>query len=103
MGAGKTTLIKAICVALGVTDATSSPTFSIVNEYEGGDGKPVYHFDFYRLKKSSEAFDIGFPDYAASGNWCFIEWPEQIAEFLPDDVVEIKLQVTGNERVLTMA
>jgi tRNA threonylcarbamoyladenosine biosynthesis protein TsaE len=102
MGAGKTTLIKTICVALGVTDATSSPTFSIVNEYEGGDGKPVYHFDFYRVKKSSEAFDIGFPDYAASGNWCFIEWPELIAEFLPDDVVEIKLQVTGNERVLTM-
>lgn len=102
MGAGKTTLIKVMCSALGVTGTTSSPTFSIVNEYESGNGEPVYHFDFYRVKKSAEAFDIGFPDYAASGHWCFIEWPERIEEFLPADVINIKLEVVGAERVLTM-
>jgi tRNA threonylcarbamoyladenosine biosynthesis protein TsaE len=88
MGAGKTTFIKAICTALGVTDGTSSPTFSIVNEYGSPDG-PVYHFDFYRLKKESEALDLGYEEYLYSGQYCFIEWPERIAGLLPEHAAEV--------------
>ena len=101
MGAGKTTLIKTICKILGVTGTTSSPTFSLVNEYQTATGETLYHFDFYRLKKSAEAFDIGFSEYTSSGNWCFIEWPEMIEDLLPDDVLKIRLLVSGGERVLT--
>src|SRR6476646_6724842 len=79
MGAGNTTLIKAICREMGVTDNISSPTFSIVNEYRSNKGK-IYHFDFYRLKSSDEAYDLGYEDYFYSGAYCFIEWPEKIAE-----------------------
>ena len=92
MGAGKTTFIKAICQELGVTDdVVASPTFAIVNEYEGSDG-PIYHFDFYRIKKISEAQDMGCEDYFYSGSPCFIEWPELIEPLLPDDTVRVKIE-----------
>lgn len=84
MGAGKTTFIKQLCKTLGVTDATSSPTFSLVNEYEAANNLLVYHFDFYRLKKETEALDMGVDDYLYSGNWCFIEWAENISNLIPE-------------------
>ena len=92
MGAGKTSFIKDICSQLGVTDATSSPTFSIVNEYESANG-PVYHFDFYRLKDEQEAFDLGYEEYFYSGDYCFVEWPEKIPNLIPDDAVEVNITV----------
>ena len=87
MGAGKTTFIKAICEELGVTDVITSPTFAIVNEYEG----PIYHFDFYRIKRIEEVYDMGYEDYFYSGALCFIEWPELIEELLPDDAVRVNI------------
>ena len=92
MGAGKTTFIKAICEALGVKDVINSPTFAIVNEYEAGNGEPIYHFDFYRIKKEQEVLDIGYEDYVYSGNLCFMEWPELIEDLLPDDVVKVTIE-----------
>ncbi|HLV46501.1 MAG TPA: tRNA (adenosine(37)-N6)-threonylcarbamoyltransferase complex ATPase subunit type 1 TsaE [Flavobacterium sp.] len=83
MGAGKTTLTKALAKCLGVQDMTSSPTFSLVNEYESADGL-LYHFDLFRLKDLSEAYDIGIDEYLDSGNYCFIEWPEEIMPILTD-------------------
>jgi tRNA threonylcarbamoyladenosine biosynthesis protein TsaE len=101
MGAGKTTLIKSLCACLGVHEPVTSPTFSIVNEYEGG-GTRVFHFDFYRLKNQSEALDMGYEEYFYSGNYCFIEWPEKIADLLPPHYIRINIQVLGNnERLLT--
>ena len=91
MGVGKTTLIKALAKELGVTDATSSPTFSLVNEYHAEDNQKVYHFDMYRLKSEIEALDMGIEDYLYSGNWCFIEWAEKIPNLLPDDFSTIIL------------
>ncbi|WDF65601.1 tRNA (adenosine(37)-N6)-threonylcarbamoyltransferase complex ATPase subunit type 1 TsaE [Flavobacterium sp. KACC 22763] len=85
MGVGKTTLIKQLCKSLGITDATSSPTFSLVNEYQIPNGKKVYHFDFYRIKQETEALDMGVDDYLYSGNWCFIEWSEKIANLIPEE------------------
>ena len=96
MGAGKTTFIKHLCKALGVTEATSSPTFSLVNEYQTIDNKIVYHFDFYRLKQETEALDMGADDYFYSGNWCFIEWAEQIPNLIPDEHSVITIQVLAN-------
>lgn len=92
MGAGKTTLIKRICKALGVKEEVSSPTFSIVNEYRDEHNTPVYHFDFYRLKKSSEALDIGFEEYLDSGSICLIEWPEKLGEFHPERYLELSIE-----------
>ncbi len=94
MGAGKTTFIKAICNVLGVTDAVNSPTFAIVNEYLAADGSNIYHFDFYRIKKLEEAYDIGYENYFYSGNLCLIEWPELIEELLPDDAVRVHITET---------
>lgn len=91
MGAGKTTFIKAVCEVLGVVDVVTSPTFAIVNEYTSGNGEPVYHFDFYRIKKLEEVFDMGYEDYFYSGSLCFIEWPELIEEVLPEDTVRITI------------
>lgn len=91
MGIGKTTLIKALSKELGVTDATSSPTFSLVNEYKANDNLMVYHFDMYRLKSEIEALDMGIDDYLYSGNWCFIEWAEKIPNLIPDDFTTINL------------
>lgn len=102
MGAGKTTLIKAMCEVLEVEDSVSSPTFSIVNEYLG-DGATIYHFDFYRIKNESEAFDLGYEDYLYSGNYCFIEWPEKIPNLIPEKFVEVKLLETSIvERVINV-
>ena len=98
MGVGKTTLIKQMCKNLGVTDATSSPTFSLVNEYETPSNQLVYHFDFYRLNKETEALDMGIDDYLYSGNWCFIEWAEKIPNLIPEShsVITISLLPDGN-------
>lgn len=92
MGAGKTTFIKQLCKTLGVTEATSSPTFSLVNEYQTIDNQIVYHFDFYRLKNENEALDMGADDYFYSGNWCFIEWAEQIPNLIPEEHSIITIQ-----------
>ena len=90
MGAGKTTFIKAICEELGVEDVITSPTFAIVNEYTAKEG-PIYHFDFYRIKKLEEVYDMGFEDYFYSGALCLIEWPELIEEVLPEDAVKVSI------------
>ncbi|MDB5133622.1 MAG: tsaE [Mucilaginibacter sp.] len=101
MGAGKTTFIKAICDCLGTHEPVTSPTFSIVNEYEGLNSK-IYHFDFYRLKNQNEAFDMGYEEYLYSGQYCFIEWPEKISGLLPEHYIRIDIQVLdNNERKLT--
>ena len=103
MGAGKTTFIKAVCEAMGVQDVINSPTFAIVNEYLDGKGQPVYHFDFYRLKCASEAYDIGFEDYVYSGHVCFMEWPEVIEPLLPDDVVRVTIEEQADgSRIVTL-
>ena len=98
MAAGKTTFIKAFCATLGVKDVVSSPTFSIVNEYDSLDGS-VYHFDFYRLKNLNEAYDIGYEEYFYSGQYCLIEWPSKVAELLPETYIKVQLTVCeANER-----
>ena len=95
MGAGKTTFIKAICEALGVTDVITSPTFAIVNEYRSEeDNELIYHFDFYRIKKLEEVYDMGYEDYFYSGSLCFLEWPELIEELLPEDAVKVTIEET---------
>lgn len=92
MGAGKTTFIKAVCEALGVTEVVNSPTFSIVNEYRSETtGELIYHFDFYRIKKLDEVYDMGYEDYFYSGAVCFIEWPGLIEELLPGDALKVEI------------
>jgi tRNA threonylcarbamoyladenosine biosynthesis protein TsaE len=95
MGVGKTTLIKAMCEELGVSDFTNSPSFAIVNEYQTTEGKTIYHFDFYRINTPHEALDMGYEDYIYSGYICLIEWPEKITTLLPNDFV--KVLITENE------
>lgn len=103
MAAGKTTFIKALCVALGVKDLVSSPTFSIVNEYESPNG-PIFHFDFYRLKGLREAFDIGYEEYFYSGHYCLIEWPQKIEELLPERYLKVTIEVLNDtQRQLTFS
>ena len=93
MGAGKTTFNKAICEELGVEDIITSPTFAIVNEYRSAtSGELIYHFDFYRIKKQEEVYDMGYEDYIESGAVCFMEWPELIEELLPEDVVKVSIK-----------
>lgn len=92
MGAGKTTFIKALCAALGVTDTVNSPTFSIVNEYHSADDRPVYHFDFYRIGRIEEVYDMGYEDYFYSGAVCLIEWPELVEELLPDTAMRVVIE-----------
>ena len=91
MGAGKTTFITALCRELGVDDVVNSPTFTIANEYRTLDGTPVYHFDFYRINRLSEAMDIGLYEYFDSGDLCLIEWPEMIEDLLPDDALRVTI------------
>ena len=98
MGAGKTTFIKALCKQLGVKDTTSSPTFSLVNEYQNTTGQKIYHFDFYRLRQESEALDMGCEEYFYSGNFCFVEWPEKIPSLLPIDCLYVKINVLDTLR-----
>ncbi len=94
MGAGKTTFIKSLCEELGVNNTVSSPTFSIVNEYQANYNLMVYHFDMYRLKSEIEALDMGIDDYLYSGNWCFIEWAEKIPNLIPDNYTTVQLSHT---------
>ena len=91
MGAGKTTFIKAICEELGVNDVITSPTFAIVNEYTADNDTPIYHFDFYRIKKLEEVYDMGYEDYFYSGNLCLLEWAELIEDILPEDVTKVTI------------
>jgi len=93
MGAGKTTFTTALCKCLGVTDPVCSPTFTIINEYLTSEGQTVFHFDFYRISKLSEAIDIGLEDYLYSGNLCLMEWPENIEELLPGETLKVHIQV----------
>ena len=96
MGTGKTTFIKSLCEAMGVEDAINSPTFAIVNEYADACGETIYHFDFYRIKNLGEVMDLGFEDYAYSGNLCLMEWPELIEELLPEDTTNVHIAETEN-------
>lgn len=91
MGVGKTTFIKALCNELGVIEIVTSPTFALVNEYQTAKGNIIYHFDFYRINKIEEAYDFGYEDYFYSDNYCFIEWPDKVAELLPEDVVFVQM------------
>lgn len=101
MGAGKTTFISEVCRQLGADDDSGSPTFSIINEYVGRDGNPIYHFDFYRLESPQEALEIGAEDYFYSGNLCLMEWPERIGTLLPEETVRVELEVLPDgQRVL---
>lgn len=95
MGAGKTTIIKAICEELGAVDYVTSPTFAIINEYTCQSGNIIYHFDFYRIKNLEEAFDLGYEDYFYSNRYCFIEWPEMVETLLPEET--IKVEITAEE------
>jgi tRNA threonylcarbamoyladenosine biosynthesis protein TsaE len=97
MGAGKTTIIKAICEALGAKDIVTSPTFTIVNEYKTKDGSSIYHIDFYRIKKTEEVFDFGLEEYFDSGSFCFMEWPELVEEILPPGTVRVYINVDDKE------
>ena len=96
MGVGKTTLIKEIVKQLGVLDNSSSPTFSLVNEYETNSGEKIYHFDLYRINNEEEAYDMGIDEYFYSGNWCFIEWPEKTPNLIPIDHAAIYLRMLPN-------
>jgi len=100
MGAGKTTLIKAICEAFGVVDLVNSPTFSIVNEYRNEQDDIFYHFDFYRLKDITEAIDIGAEEYFDSGDYCFIEWPSKVEQILPEEVLRVNVTIEGKDERL---
>mgnify|MGYP003581110603 CR=1 FL=1 len=93
MGSGKTTFVKSVCAHLGVKDTASSPTFSIVNEYETDDHKKVYHFDFYRIRNEAEAYDIGTEEYFYSGHLCLVEWPEKIPSLIPPEHLEVSITV----------
>lgn len=96
MGAGKTTFIKAICQELGVEDVITSPTFALVNEYTAGDGSPIFHFDFYRVKSLEEVYDMGFEDYLYGGALCLVEWPELVEELLPRDAVAVTIRTNAD-------
>lgn len=98
MGAGKTTIIKAICKVLGAEDLVSSPTFTLVNEYRTTGGDPIYHIDFYRIRKTEEVFDFGLEEYFSGGYYCFMEWPELIEEFLPPETIRVRVTVEEDEQ-----
>lgn len=100
MGVGKTTFIKAICRELGVSDVVGSPTFSIVNQYEGEQGEPVFHFDFYRIRKLDEIYDMGYEEYLYSGEYCLIEWPEKMQELLPSGTIVVSMEEQHGERII---
>lgn len=91
MGAGKTTFIKSICREIGVVDEALSPTFAIINVYHTREGTPLYHIDFYRIRKLEEVYDIGYEEYLFSGHYCFIEWPELIEELLPEETIKVTI------------
>lgn len=101
MGAGKTTLIKEFCLHLGVSDEVSSPTFSLVNEYQS-EVVPVYHFDLYRIRSEEELYDIGYEDYFFSGYLCLVEWPEMAASLIPNKHISVKIRVENDQRTITV-
>ncbi len=103
MGAGKTTFIRHICNLIGVKENVSSPTFSIINEYQDKNGQSVYHFDFYRIKGEQEAVDIGCEEYFESDNLCLVEWPEKILNLLPHPHIKITIQVKDKQRIFTFS
>ncbi|MBK7134246.1 MAG: tRNA (adenosine(37)-N6)-threonylcarbamoyltransferase complex ATPase subunit type 1 TsaE [Bacteroidales bacterium] len=104
MGAGKTTIIKAICEELGALDIISSPTFTLVNEYKTEAGETIYHIDFYRIKKQEEVFDFGIEEYLTGDSWCFMEWPGLVEEILPPETVKISITVDYQEqRILSIS
>lgn len=98
MGAGKTTIIKAVCEELGVLDIISSPTFTLVNEYKTVAGEFIYHIDFYRIKKQEEVFDFGIEEYLSGENYCFMEWPELIEDILPANTLKVRISVEDDEK-----
>ena len=98
MGAGKTTIIKAVCELLGAVDIISSPTFTLVNEYRTSGGETLYHIDFYRIKKQEEVYDFGIEEYLTGDSYCFMEWPELIEEILPPETVIVRISVNENEQ-----
>ena len=100
MGVGKTTFIKEICKKLGVEDVVSSPTFSIINEYLTENNESVYHFDFYRIEKEEEAFDIGYEEYFYQGNLCLIEWPEKISLIIPENIIKVQITRSDEQRII---
>ena len=100
MGVGKTTFIKEICKKLGVVDVVSSPTFSIINEYLTENDESVYHFDFYRIEKEEEAFDIGYEEYFYQGNLCLIEWPEKISSIIPENIMKVQITRSDEQRII---
>jgi tRNA threonylcarbamoyladenosine biosynthesis protein TsaE len=103
MGAGKTTFIKALCKAMKVEDTVNSPSFAIINEYHTDADEVIFHFDFYRLKRLEEAYDLGYEDYVYSGNYCFIEWPSKIEELLPPLRLDVTItEETDGTRLLTI-
>lgn len=103
LGAGKTTLIKTICKTLNAKDSGSSPTYGLVNEYETNSGNIIYHFDLYRINNEAEAFDFGFEEYIHSGNYCFIEWPEKVAQLLPRDHINVVIEVKDQQRIISLS
>jgi tRNA threonylcarbamoyladenosine biosynthesis protein TsaE len=104
MGAGKTTIIKAVCETLGAIDIVSSPTFTLVNEYKTSSGESIFHIDFYRIKKKEEVYDFGVEEYLTGDSYCFMEWPELIEDLLPEETVKVKISVDENEqRILTVS
>lgn len=103
MGAGKTTIIKAICASLGAVDIVSSPTFTLVNEYKTSGGESIFHIDFYRIKKQEEVYDFGIEEYLTGDSYCFMEWPELIEELLPPETVIVRISVDDQEqRILSI-
>ena len=102
MGAGKTTLIQALCKNLGVTDAVTSPTFAIMNEYKTKESQPVFHFDFYRIESVTEAFDLGYEQFLFSNNYCFIEWAEKISTLLPQNCATVFIRVEDGKRKIIL-
>jgi tRNA threonylcarbamoyladenosine biosynthesis protein TsaE len=104
MGAGKTTIIKAVCKALGAVDIVSSPTFTLVNEYRTISGETLFHIDFYRIRKQEEVFDFGIEEYLDGNSYCFMEWPELVEEILPETTVKVRISVGEDEsRTLTIS
>lgn len=103
MGAGKTTLIREIAAQMGVVDNVTSPTFALVNQYLTDDQRKVYHFDFYRINRIEEAYDLGYEEYFYSGDVCLVEWPEKIEELLPDDVLAVSIEIIDEDaRLITI-
>ena len=103
MGGGQTTFIKSLCEELGVTDTVNSPTFAIVNEYADGKGRPIYHFDMYRIKSVAELYNLGYEDYFYSGATCLIEWPELAEELLPEETIKVTItEEADGERIITI-